>query len=248
MLTDILHSASCARKDYQFEANFHVIIKRCHKFFIELNDENDEELTQISKKGYYKDLRMPYKETMFHIKIRCSDVPPHDLFIVALRSSKASTLIQCFVHKKGTVRCVRPDYMWCVNHETDTLEFFPDIDTALGEPSEVDQHLCKYAYCIAMCCMGYLKKNVIHIDGKPTRQLPKGRNKKPSIFKTITINNHSRTERPRNDNEEKRNSPRQHSRRGHLRRLKSGKHIWINPAVIGRRENGVIRKDYEITI
>jgi hypothetical protein len=39
-------------------------------------------------------------------------------------------------------------------------------------------------------------------------------------------------------------SPRQHLRRGHIRRLPSGRKVWVNSAVIGRSENGVIKKDY----
>lgn len=41
-------------------------------------------------------------------------------------------------------------------------------------------------------------------------------------------------------------SPRQHLRRGHIRRLPTGKKVWVNSAVVGSKENGVIKKDYAI--
>jgi hypothetical protein len=41
-------------------------------------------------------------------------------------------------------------------------------------------------------------------------------------------------------------SPRQHLRRGHIRNLQTGKKVWVNAAVIGAKENGVIGKDYAI--
>lgn len=40
-------------------------------------------------------------------------------------------------------------------------------------------------------------------------------------------------------------SPRQHLRRGHIRRLPD-KNVWVNPCVVGRAENGVIDKQYHV--
>jgi hypothetical protein len=41
-------------------------------------------------------------------------------------------------------------------------------------------------------------------------------------------------------------SLRQHLRRGHIRKLQSGKNIWVNAAVVGAKENGFIKKNYAI--
>lgn len=41
-------------------------------------------------------------------------------------------------------------------------------------------------------------------------------------------------------------SPRQHLRRGHIRRLPTGKKVWVNAAVVGAKESGLIKKDYAI--
>ena len=40
-------------------------------------------------------------------------------------------------------------------------------------------------------------------------------------------------------------SPRQHLRRGHIRRLESG-NIWVNACVVGNSEKGVIKKSYNV--
>lgn len=40
-------------------------------------------------------------------------------------------------------------------------------------------------------------------------------------------------------------SPRQHLRRGHIRRLPSG-NIWVNSCVVGNKENGIISKSYAV--
>lgn len=41
-------------------------------------------------------------------------------------------------------------------------------------------------------------------------------------------------------------SPRQHLRRGHIRRL-ADRNIWVNACVVGSQKNGVINKSYRIT-
>lgn len=40
-------------------------------------------------------------------------------------------------------------------------------------------------------------------------------------------------------------SPRQHDRRGHLRRLRSGRNVWVKPCKVGDPNKGVVFHDYE---
>lgn len=44
-----------------------------------------------------------------------------------------------------------------------------------------------------------------------------------------------------------RKSPRQHLRRGHIRRMAGNCRIWVNSCVVGKAENGKINKQYSIT-
>lgn len=41
-------------------------------------------------------------------------------------------------------------------------------------------------------------------------------------------------------------SPRLHDRRGHLRRLRNGKNVWVRPHKVGRPELGTVFHDYEV--
>ena len=41
-------------------------------------------------------------------------------------------------------------------------------------------------------------------------------------------------------------SPRQHYRRGHIRRLSPGRKTWVRPAMIGDAARGVVAKDYDV--
>lgn len=41
-------------------------------------------------------------------------------------------------------------------------------------------------------------------------------------------------------------SPRQHDRRGHLRRLRNGKNTWVRPCKVGDASRGTVWHDYEV--
>ena len=41
-------------------------------------------------------------------------------------------------------------------------------------------------------------------------------------------------------------SPRQHDRRGHLRRLRSGRNVWVRACKVGDASKGAVFKDYQI--
>lgn len=42
-------------------------------------------------------------------------------------------------------------------------------------------------------------------------------------------------------------SPREHLRRGHIRRLQDGRRIWVNAAVVGSASRGRVHKDYALS-
>jgi hypothetical protein len=42
-------------------------------------------------------------------------------------------------------------------------------------------------------------------------------------------------------------SPRVHLRRGHIRRLPSGKTVWVQPCVVGDKNRGIVHKDYSVS-
>lgn len=41
-------------------------------------------------------------------------------------------------------------------------------------------------------------------------------------------------------------SPRQHDRRGHLRRLRNGKNVWVKPCKVGDPSKGIVFHDYRL--
>jgi len=43
-------------------------------------------------------------------------------------------------------------------------------------------------------------------------------------------------------------SPKQHTRRGHIRHLQNGTNIWIHSFVVGDAINGIIQKDYKVIL
>lgn len=74
------------------------------------------------------------------------------------------------------------------------------------------------------------------------------RDGKLPIYEThiLTIDAGKTSSIPKTGTEGYHNSPRQHLRRGHIRKLSSGNKIWINACTVGKAENGIIEKSYRI--
>lgn len=81
---------------------------------------------------------------------------------------------------------------------------------------------------------------------KPTftnrRKISEG--KAPSYDWRTVIIEPSQSERPHQGGTHA--SPRLHDRRGHLRRLKSGKNVWVKPCKVGDATKGSVFHDYEV--
>lgn len=96
-----------------------------------------------------------------------------------------------------------------------------------------------------MCC-----SNVVTEDHKPPKFANRQRiaKKKPPLvtYKTLVIQAPGES---CSDNEPQGGthaSPRQHLRRGHIRRLADGRTVWVNSCVVGKAENGAVIKDYAV--
>ena len=71
--------------------------------------------------------------------------------------------------------------------------------------------------------------------------------KKLPIYETrcLVLNSPGNASTKHTGNGGNKNSPRQHLRRGHIRRLET-KNIWVNSCVVGSLENGLIDKSYSV--
>lgn len=88
--------------------------------------------------------------------------------------------------------------------------------------------------------------NVVAIENKPSRVASMlAKSKKKPLFSTWTLH-------LKQGNGESRNlggthsPPRLHLRRGHIREYKPGKYTWVQACVVGRKELGIIHKDYAV--
>jgi len=88
-------------------------------------------------------------------------------------------------------------------------------------------------------------KNVQAVENPPTfTQRRAAAKRKRPIFSTWTL--HLKPSGPRADHGGTHASPRVHLRRGHVREYAPGKFTWVQPAVVGRPELGMVHKDYRV--
>lgn len=76
----------------------------------------------------------------------------------------------------------------------------------------------------------------------------RAREGKPPLFetKTLTIHVNPRTPTAHLNSGGGHASPRQHLRRGHIRRLPSGQNTWVQPCVVGDASKGFVSKTYRV--
>lgn len=119
------------------------------------------------------------------------------------------------------------------------------------ELEELSFHYCALASFLAIIN----SDNVQSIDHLPSGKIPllsgKQTDKKLFVYKTLHIKPQyvsSKIKSESSDTEQKNRTKvgsRVHLRRGHLRRL-PGKVVWVQPAVVGTLERGVVHKDYRV--
>jgi hypothetical protein len=87
-----------------------------------------------------------------------------------------------------------------------------------------------------------------NVQAVPTGKKPawkKDGSHKNSIYKVLTINGNN-VGRSNESQGGTHASPREHLRRGHVRRLKEGRCVWVNATIVCRGASGSVEKDYKV--
>lgn len=102
---------------------------------------------------------------------------------------------------------------------------------------------------VFMCFLNVLNCGNVHIE----KSNPKKGSKKVKAaipfdtYHVLTIDTHRKAEEESVGMFCSHRSPREHLRRGHIRRLSDGRRIWVNAAIVGSGKGaGVVTKDYAI--
>ena len=132
------------------------------------------------------------------------------------------------------------------NNQLRNLSVTLDDSSHLSLENYVKSHLLMlFQFLSVLNC-----SNVELVDNEVKERINSKRTKKGKLpffeYKTLHVN----TTRVENQNTisagANRSSPRVHLRRGHIRRLSTGKTTWIQPCLVGDRDSGVIEKDYSV--
>lgn len=124
------------------------------------------------------------------------------------------------------------------------LEIDDDYDRIGQSQCEILNGALHFMNTLNQCSNVFIKNNT-HPAALQKKRLKKG--KLPLFeYKTLHV-------RPRNTDGKSKGtgthaSPRLHLRRGHIRRYKDGKKIWVQPCMVGNKKLGVVHKDYVIHV
>lgn len=148
------------------------------------------------------------------------------------------SFILCYHDKEAKIKC--ENFLNTLSDE-ERKRYHKELEHDMYASIEFTLELCEALTC----------KNVKSIpiqEGLST--IPNRNGKltkiKPPFFETkmlvIDVNDSTYTKYGTPTGKHK--SPRQHLRRGHIRRLESGNNIWVTSCVVGDKSNGVIEKIY----
>lgn len=154
---------------------------------------------------------------------------------------------------------VKDDYEWLVftaDHlrlDKATFDFYlnDDPDCAVADRACLDG--ISWVITGFLCTLGCTNTEIVVDDGeeKPSSvksQIRKSKGQLPFFsYKTLSIGGKRLREHFNFTTDRTHSSPRSHLRRGHIRRLKH-KNVWVRSCVVGRKEKGVIDKDYAVMV
>lgn len=101
--------------------------------------------------------------------------------------------------------------------------------------------------CEALSCSNVDSEVIEKIDAKANeKRIRKG---KLPLYETrrLVINVPLSSTSDKTGSSSDRSGPREHLRRGHIRRLQDERKIWVQSCVVGHRELGLINKSYSVT-
>jgi len=213
-----------------------------------------DELLDMSDMGSGKYCAMPYDKCAFEIESR------HYSCVVILLKDEGSINGLCFMRATGGV-WLWPQVVMRLrvddNQQVSSVEFmdtktnkvygkeddFKNIGN-IKAPMHIMLSVVKATEVLAC-------SNVEFIDHPAPKFINRKRIKKGKLplvsYKTlhIVIDKANRVSNPSGGTHA---SPRLHLRRGHIRRLPSGNRIWIQSCLVGDESQGVIKKDYAVTL
>lgn len=206
----------------------------------------DDELRALSADTF---LRLPHPFIALEFRAN-NGIGKHIIFVREHLDSKSIWLTSChFIEADGTwavdYDCALPmDYGLCYGKKT------PDGKTELTflHEEHSPQEIHAGYVSVVLGLLNALQCSNIRIE----RSYPKksGHKIKSAIpfdtYHVLTIDVPGRAGDLRGPTGPHR-SPREHLRRGHIRRLSDGRRIWINATVVGAdRGGGVVTKDYKL--
>jgi hypothetical protein len=179
-------------------------------------------------------------------------VGDHVILIWQDADDRHMQLASCEFNVQGYVGF--PNYMMEIHPTGDVLYGFFD-QAAVPDFSLEDRAACRHnlkldlavvgALCGALSCKN-VTAEVTNKGKTPKENWERERKGKARVFDTHTLVVHAtRTVTGETREGGGHASPRQHLRRGHIRRLPNG-NIWVQSCVVGDPSKGFLRKDYRV--
>lgn len=192
-----------------------------------------------------RDCRPPFEKCMVILQAFKNDKAYELIMSVVGTDLEEGILLTVYRGVRGHNPKIMPVIVYLYDPEDDQIKYGP-----INEGEKVDAQDAQTALAIVAAWYKTLIKGgeSYVAEVKPTftnkRKIAQG--KTPTYdWRTVVIE----PQKPRPITVERGGShasPRLHDRRGHLRRLRSGKNVWVRPCKVGNAALGTVFHDYEV--
>lgn len=200
----------------------------------------------INKRDWLLEYRPPFEKSMLVYRGSYKEHDMYEVFLMVVGDDPSEGILVTMYHgRHGQPINKLPTLVYAVGEDGTTVRY-----GAMEENEELSQEDSRFILgwitlwynSLNLGCETYSPSVVQTFTNK--RKIAQG--KLPSYdWRTVKIS----PTKPQTISESKGGthaSPRLHDRRGHLRRLRSGKNVWVKPCKVGDAALGTVFHDYEV--
>lgn len=196
---------------------------------------------------YLRDCRPPFEKCMVILRAVKNEKVYEMIMSVVGTDVEEGILLSVYRGVHGGKTQLMPLLVYLYDPEDDRIKYGP-----VNEGEKVEEHDAQ----MALACLSawYLALNrgveayIPEVKQTFTNKRKIAQGKTPTYdWRTVVIE----PQKPRPITVERGGShasPRLHDRRGHLRRLRSGKNVWVRPCKVGNAALGTVFHDYEVRV
>ena len=187
--------------------------------------------------------KIPYSEMAVEFKIANLEEKFYRFMVFVLSKTDDNSFKVTIIEKQGNGWCIYGSYYLILDEHIIRIMKTSYMSHGNDDESNKFMHMSAKVICSFLSCINCC--NVKQVEHFPKRQPGKASTRSKPLYSFWTLEiDKSKNQTMGIPLGGTHASPRIHLRRGHARQYKPGVYCWVQPCLVGKKEAGVIHKDY----